>query len=95
MGNFTINLPENKTGEVKSDTSTKARLSLFRKNKVESTNGYIVKIGESNGQTEHRLFKSKDGEWSTDPDGKNHLNNEVLFSIRKAIIEREKELSLK
>ena len=31
MGHFTINLPENKTGEVKSGTSTKASLSLFRK----------------------------------------------------------------
>jgi hypothetical protein len=95
MGHFTINLPENKTGDVKSGTSTKASLSLFRKNKIESKNGYLVKIGESNSQTEYRLFKSKDGEWSTDPDGKNPLNNDVLFSIRKAIIEREKELSLK
>lgn len=95
MGHFMIDLPENKKGDVRWGTVSKKHLSLFKRRKEEnwSKTGYIVKIIDDKNQVEYRLFKSKNGEWSTDEDGNNHLNNEVLFSIQKGIIEREKKLA--
>lgn len=95
MGHFIIDLPGNTRGDVRWGTVTKKHFSLFKRRKEESWSkkGYIVKTTDEKNQAEYRLFKSKNGEWSTDEEGNNPLNNEVLFSIQRAIIEKEKELS--
>jgi hypothetical protein len=91
MGHFTINLPGNQKGDVRSGTTTKVSLSFFRKSKVESRNGYLVKIAYGKNQAEYRLFKSKNGEWSKDPDGKADLDDNILVQIKNAIIEKENQ----
>jgi hypothetical protein len=95
MGHFTIDLPENKKGDVRWGTVSKKHFSLFKRRKEEnwSKRGYIVKLTDEKNQAEYRLFRSKNEEWSTDEDGNNPLNNEVLFSLQKAIIEKENELN--
>jgi hypothetical protein len=94
MGHFTINLPDNKQGDVRWGKVKKLEMNLNvfsrSKPKNEPKTGYLVKIAPN---AEHRLFKSKNGEWTKDVDGKIALNDEPLISIKKAIIEKEKELS--
>jgi len=91
MGHFTINLPGNQKGDVRSGTTTKVSISFFRKSRVESRNGYLVKIADEKNQAEYRLFKSKNGEWSKDPDGKADLDDDILVEIKNAIIEKENQ----
>jgi hypothetical protein len=89
MGHFTIDLPENKKGDVRWGIVSKMQFPFFRKNKSESKQGYIVNVSDTDGKIEFRLFKSLKGEWSKDPEGKIGLDNETLIFIKNAIIERE------
>jgi hypothetical protein len=41
---------------------------------------------------QYRLFKSKNGDWSKDPDGKAALDEDILILIKNAITERENAL---
>jgi hypothetical protein len=96
MGLFTIELPENKHGDVRWGMVSKkmSLFSLFRKNKSESKRGYIINITSPNSKTEYRLFKSRNEEWSKDPEGENELDDNTLILIKNAIIEKEKQLNL-
>ena len=89
MGHFTIDLPENKKGDVRWGDVFKMQFSLFRKNKSESSRGYIVTVSDSNGIMEYRLFKSQNGKWSTDPEGQTELDGNLLTLIKDAIIKKE------
>jgi hypothetical protein len=89
MGHFLIDLPENRKGDVRWGMVHKNQFSLFRKNKSESKKGYIVNVTDSNGKMEYRLFKSRNGEWSTDPGSIVELNDQMLLLIKEAIVERE------
>jgi len=77
MGHFTIELPENKKGDVRWGMVKKMQFSLLRKNKSESKRGYIVNLSDS--------FK--------DSEGKDELDDNTLILIKNAIIEKEKELN--
>jgi hypothetical protein len=94
MGHFTISLPDNKQGDVTWGKLRKLgiNLNLFSKAKPEheAKTGYIVRVAPND---EYRLFKSKNGKWSEDPECKIALNDEWMLSIQKAIIEKENERS--
>ena len=89
MGHFTIELPENLTGDVRWGMVFKNQFSLFRKNKSEAKRGYIVNVSDSNGKIEYRLFKSQNGQWSKDPEGLTELDDHMLKPIKNAIVEKE------
>jgi len=89
MGQFTIDLPESKKGDVRWGTVSKMQLSLFHKSKSESKKGYIITVSDSNNKTVYHLYKSKNGEWSKDPEGEMGLDNNILILIRDAIIGKE------
>jgi hypothetical protein len=89
MGHFTIDLPENKKGNVRWGMMSKMQFSFFRRNKSESKKGYIVSVSDDKTKSEYRLFKSKNGEWSKDPEGESELDSETLILIKNAIIEKE------
>ena len=89
MGHFTIELPENKKGEVRWGKVFKMQFSLFHKNKSRSKIGYIINVSDSNSKMEYRLFKSQDGKWSKDPEGLVELDGNMLSLIKDAIIEKE------
>lgn len=94
MGHFIINLPDNKQGDVRWGSVKKLELNLniFSKNKPRSEpkTGYKVRVAPNEA---HELFRSEGGEWTKDADGNMPLTDEPLLSIKKAIIEKEKELS--
>jgi hypothetical protein len=89
MGYFEIDLPENKKGEVRWGTARKMRFSFFRKKKSDSEKGYIVSVTNANSKMEYRLFKSQNGEWSRDPEGKIKLEDSIYILIKNAIIAKE------
>ncbi|HMC86491.1 MAG TPA: hypothetical protein VKI61_13255 [Chitinophagaceae bacterium] len=89
MGHFTIDLPEKKKGDARWGIVSNTQFPLIRKNKSESKQGYIVNVSDTDGKIEFRLFKSQNGEWSKDPEGKIGLDNETLIFIKNAIIEKE------
>ncbi len=89
MGLFTIDLPENKRGDVRWGAVSKMQFSLFHKSKSGSKKGYIINIADAKSKTAYRLYKSKNGEWSKDPEGKMGLDDNILILIRDAIIEKE------
>jgi hypothetical protein len=89
MGHFTIDLPENKKRDVRWGIVSNMKFSISRENKSESKQGYIVNVSDTDGNIEYRLFKSKNGEWSKDPEGEIGLDNETLIFIKNAIIEKE------
>jgi hypothetical protein len=89
MGHFTIDLPENKKGDVRWGIVSEMKFSFFRKNISESKQAYIVNVSDTDGKLEYRLFRSKNGEWSKDPEGESQLDNETLILIKNAIVEKE------
>jgi len=89
MGRFTIDLPENKKGDVRWGTVSKMQFSLFRKSKSESRKGYLITVSDSNSKTVYHLYQSKNGEWSKDPEGKMGLDDNIPLLIKDAIIEKE------
>jgi len=95
MGHFTIELPENKKGDVRWGIVKKKQFSLFRKNNFETKRGYIVNLSDGENKKEYRLFKSPGGEWFKDPEGKEGLDDSNLIVIKEAIEEKEKELNVR
>jgi hypothetical protein len=89
MGHFTIDLPEKKKGNARWGIVSNIQFPLIRKKKSESKRGYIVNVSDTDGKIEFHLFKSQNGEWSKDPEGKIGLDNETLIFIKNAIIEKE------
>ena len=93
MGHFTITLPSKEIGDVSWGHVGKMTISFnfFKKKKPQPpfATGYIIKVR----QQEYRLFKSSTGEWSTDPDGTETLNEDILLSIKNAILHKENEWS--
>lgn len=89
MGQFTIDLPENRKGEVRWGTVSKLQFSFFHKHKSQSKKAFIVQVSDSGGKTEYRLFQSKNGEWFKDAEGVAPLDCKILFDIKEAIVERE------
>jgi hypothetical protein len=67
---------------------SKMQFSFIRKNKSESNRGYIVNVSDTDSKIVYRLFKSKNGEWSKDPEGEIGLDNETLIFIKNPIIEK-------
>ena len=96
MGYFTINLPNNIHGEVRWGKVSKLDKQLFtllqpwRKFQLETKTGYIIKLSSAFvNETEYKLFKSPEGIWSQDADGKVQLQEPIALAIRKAIEEHE------
>jgi len=93
MGYFTINLPDSRHGEVRWGKVRKLQLPflwLSKKNRDEKT-GYIITVNSAiEGISEYRLFKTKEGIWSHDPDGRNQVEDKIALAIRDAIEQREK-----
>ena len=92
MGHFTIDLPEDKKGDVRWGKVHKMLFPFFRKSKSVSNKGYIVQVADNQNKTTFRLFKSSDGEWFKDPEGKIQLDDHTLIQIKNAIIEKESKL---
>ena len=92
-GHFTIELPENKHGDVRWGEVKKIQFSFFRKRKSESKRGYIVNLSDGDNKMEYRLFKSSVGEWFKDPEGKEGLDDNKLIVLKNAIEEKERELN--
>jgi hypothetical protein len=96
MGHFTIQLPENKLGEVRFGTIKKNKIipSLFQKNKLkpDSKTGYFVRVNNNNNPEEYWLFKSKDGKWSTDINGEKEIDSYIYMYISYFISEKESAL---
>jgi hypothetical protein len=89
MGYFEIDLPENKKGEVRWGILRKRQFSFFRKQKTESKKGYMAFVRDALSKKEYRLFRSRDCEWSTDPEGKIKLEDSTEIIIKNAILEKE------
>jgi hypothetical protein len=93
MGHFTIQLPENKLGDVRSGTIKKKRIipALFQKNKIktDSKTSYCVRVNNKNNPEEYWLFKSKDGKWSTDINGEKEIDSYIYMYISYFISEQE------
>ena len=95
MGQFNIGLPQNRKGNVRwgkvIKTTSLLRLLPWIKGKPEEKTGYIIKIEPAlEHKTEFRLFKTKEGNWSQDEDGRIPLEGETIQFIRKAIEDHEK-----
>ena len=95
MGQFNINLPDNRKGNVRwgktMKISTLFRLLPWIKGNLDEKTGYFVNIEPSIGKdSEYRLFKTKEGSWFQDEEGKIPLEGETMLSIKKAIEEHEK-----
>jgi len=92
MGHFTIKLPNNRFGDVRWGKVRKIALPfgyLFKKDKDAKT-GYIIKVSQGIGnQNEYRLFKTEDGRWFHDPDGKKPVEDEAAIAIKQAIEQQE------
>jgi len=94
MGQFNISLPGNRTGDVRWGNVTKKDILLnllpWRKMNQEEKTGYIIKVEPAAGnKREFRLFKTKEGRWSLDADGRVKLAGETVLAIKKAIEEHE------
>ena len=94
MGQFTIQLPDGRQGDVRWGTVKKKRrlLDFFSKNKpkAETKTGYIVRMGADKKKgEEYWLFKSKAGHWSKDAEGEQELNTDLYRAIKNAISEKE------
>jgi hypothetical protein len=93
MGHFIIDLLENNRADVRFGTVYKNQFSFFRRRKISQPEypkkGYIVRLLDSEAKIQYQLFKSKDGVWSKDPEGKMPLDNHTLIQIKNAIIKKE------
>ena len=90
MGQFVINLPDNRKGDVRwgkvVKTASLLRLLPWVKGNVEEKTGYLIKVEPAVEQErEFRLFRTKEGNWSQDEDGKIGLAGETILAIKKAI----------
>ena len=89
MGHFTINLPGNRVGEVFWGKVRKLEFPFLWKSKDEKT-GYIIRINPGESRNEYRLFKTKEGRWSQDPDGLVEVEDETTLAIKQAIEQHTK-----
>jgi hypothetical protein len=92
MGQFIIDLPNNRHGEVRWGTIRKKSLflGLFKKAQPgnEVKKGYIIKIEPaSNNQKEYRLLKTKEGDWTSEDNGGFQVtpDDQISAEIKKAI----------
>jgi hypothetical protein len=94
MGHFTIHLPDNRQGDVRWGKVRKLQfplLGLTRKRNEEKT-GYIVTIDPAvEGKSTYKLFKTKEGQWSQDPDGNTQVEDTILLAIKEAIEQHENQ----
>ncbi|MEJ7739952.1 MAG: hypothetical protein WKF97_21220 [Chitinophagaceae bacterium] len=97
MGRFEISLPDNIKGEVRSGKVIKMQkgfldlLLPWKKVNREEKTGYIIKVKSTvENNTEYRLFKTTEGNWSQDADGLIKMEGETAMAIKKAIEEHEK-----
>jgi hypothetical protein len=91
MAHFTIILPNNLQGDVRSGTIRKKSLlsDLFKNRKLnnEVKKGYIIKIGAPAESIEYRLLKTKEGKWTSvdNPGFQVTPDDEITASIKDAI----------
>ena len=95
MGQFKIDLPGNRKGDVRwgrvMRTTSLFRLLPWVKGKVDTRTGYLIKVEPAvERETEYRLFRTNEGSWSQDEDGRVALEGETMLAIKKAIEEQEK-----
>jgi hypothetical protein len=65
-------------------------LWLSRKNRDEKT-GYIIKVSPAqDGSSEYTLFKTKQGIWSQDADGRKPVEDKIALTIKEAIEQHDK-----
>ena len=75
MGHFTIDLPQNRKGDVRWGKVTKVYIpffALFRRKSLtrDEKTGYIIKvISAEEEKMEYRLYMSKEGNWFQDAAG--------------------------
>jgi aromatic ring-cleaving dioxygenase len=94
MGHFTIKLPENKLGNVRYGIVRKAgiRLNLFSKQKVkpEPKIAYKVIVADKKKKSEvYWLYKSKEGKWTTDIEGRKDIDSYIHIYLKYFISEIE------
>ena len=97
MGYYTITLPHNIEGEVrwgKVIQKSKAFMHVlmpWKKTKQEVKTGYVVKLRSAFvNETEYRLFKTDEGNWFEDAQGKVEVQESVTLAIKRAIENYEK-----
>jgi hypothetical protein len=93
MGHFTILLSDNRQGDVRWGKVRKLQLPFqwAKKNRTEKK-GYLVSVDPSvDGITTYQLFKTSDGFWSLDPDGRNQVMDKTAIAIKEAIEQHERE----
>ncbi len=105
MERFTIDLPDNKKGEVRCSNMIKVEFSQFYTGGFESLISesepaktfvalkYAVIVYNGENNTEYCLFKSANGEWFKDYERKTQLDDGFLLLLKNAIIKRENEIN--
>ncbi|MCU7551366.1 hypothetical protein OCK74_19750 [Chitinophagaceae bacterium LB-8] len=92
MGHFTIDLPDNRHGDVRWGKVRKLQfpfLWLTRKNRDEKM-GYIIKVNPAvDGVSMFQLFKTKEGKWFQDPDERKQVEDKITLAIKDAIEKHE------
>ena len=92
MGHFTIHLPDNRQGDVRWGNVRKLQFPCRGWKKKEAKTGYIVTVDPAvEGKTAYKLFKTKEGRWSQDPDGKQLVEDTISISIKEAIEQHENQ----
>jgi hypothetical protein len=96
MGHFIISLEDNKKGDVQTGTirRTLKLKDLFKKNKPDSVTAYRIVIGANTAtRKEYYLYKSKEGQWFEDAEQQLPVGDAFLLALKRAIIQKELELS--
>jgi hypothetical protein len=94
MGHFTIHLPDNRQGDVRWGNVRKLQFPLLglTGKKKEAKTGYIVTVDPAvEGKTAYTLFKTKEGRWSQDPNGKQLVEDMMSIAIKEAIEQHENQ----
>ena len=91
MAHFIIDLPEDIQCKVHYGRVFKKYFNLnpFKKSgpKEEPKIGYLIELNSATIKNKkYMLYKSKDGNWSKDPDGKIGIDEKILLDIKEAII---------
>lgn len=95
MGHFRISLPGNRTGEVRwgkvIKISSLVRWLPWLNGNIDKKIGYFIRVEPAVEQkTEYRLFKTKEGNWFADEDGRLPITSETMLEIKDAIEAHEK-----
>jgi hypothetical protein len=86
---FTIRVPSSKNGAARKRTVYVKKFFSSRKNKLQIVTAFVIYFSAKSTDIEFHLFRSKDGQWSCDPEGELRLNDEVLLAIKKEILRNE------